>query len=183
MFWRTHRPDYIFHLAGQAFVPLSWKNPRSTFEQNVFTLLNLFQGVLAAELDPKILVVGSGDEYGAIEPEDLPIDEDTPLRPISPYATSKVTQDMLAWQYYRGHGLQTVRVRPFNHIGPGQNEIFVTSSFAKQIAEIEAGKRPPVLRHGNLEARTGFHRCERHCARLLADSQPWSARRSVQCRQ
>lgn len=151
-----YRPEYIFHLAGQAFVPLSWKNPRSTFEQNVFTLLNLFQGILAAELDTKILVIGSGDEYGAIHPEDLPIDEETRLQPVSPYGTSKVTQDMLAWQYHRGYGLHTVRVRPFNHIGPGQNEVFVTSSFAKQIAEIEAGTHAPVLRHGNLEAKRDF---------------------------
>lgn len=150
------RPDYIFSLAGQAFVPLSWKNPQSTFEQNVFIMLNLFQSVLAAKLDPRILVVGSGDEYGAIEPEDLPIDEDTPLRPLSPYGASKVAQDLLAWQYHRSYGLQTVRVRPFNHIGPGQNEIFVTSNFAKQVAEIEAGKQPPVLRHGNLEAKRDF---------------------------
>jgi len=151
-----YRPEYIFHLAGQAFVPLSWENPRSTFEQNVFILLNLFQSILAAKLDTKILVVGSGDEYGAIDPEDLPIDEETRLRPVSPYGASKVTQDLLAWQYHRSHGLHTVRVRPFNHIGPGQNEVFVTSSFAKQIAEIEAGKHSPVLRHGNLEAKRDF---------------------------
>ncbi len=153
----THyRPDYIFHLAGQAFVPLSWKNPRSTFEQNVFTLLNVFQSLLAAKLNSKILVVGSGDEYGTIEPADLPINEETRLRPVSPYGASKVTQDLLAWQYYRGHGLHTVRVRPFNHIGPGQNEVFVTSSFAKQVAGIEAGKQPPMLRHGNLETKRDF---------------------------
>ncbi len=150
------RPEYVFNLAGQAFVPLSWENPRSTFEQNVFIILNLFQGILAANLNTKILVVGSGDEYGAIEAKDLPLDEDTPLRPLSPYAASKVTQDLLAWQYHRSHGLHTVRVRPFNHIGPGQNEIFVTSNFARQVARIEAGKQPPVLRHGNLEAKRDF---------------------------
>jgi len=150
------RPDFIFHLAGQSFVPYSWKNPWLTFDQNVHIQLNLFQAMIKAGLDGRILVVGSGDEYGAIEPEDLPIDEETPLRPVSPYAVSKIAQEMLGWQYHHSHGIHAVRVRPFNHIGPGQREMFVASSFAKQIAEIEAGLRPPVLRHGNLDARRDF---------------------------
>ena len=150
------RPDYTFHLAGQSFVPYSWKHPWLTFDQNVHIQLNLFQAMIQAELDGRILVVGSGDEYGAIEPEDLPIDEKTPLRPASPYAVSKIAQEMLGWQYHHSHGIHAVRVRPFNHIGPGQREMFVASSFAKQIAEIEAGMKPPVLRHGNLEARRDF---------------------------
>ena len=150
------RPAYTFHLAGQSFVPYSWKNPWLTFDQNVHIQLNLFQAMIKNELDGRILVVGSGDEYGAIEPDDLPIDEETPLRPVSPYAVSKIAQEMLGWQYHHSHGIQAVRVRPFNHIGPGQREMFVASSFAKQIAEIEAGLRPPVLRHGNLDARRDF---------------------------
>ncbi len=150
------RPDYTFHLAGQSFVPYSWKNPWLTFDQNVHIQLNLFQAMIKSALDGRILVVGSGDEYGAIEPEDLPIDELTPLRPVSPYAVSKIAQEMLGWQYHHSHGIHAVRVRPFNHIGPGQREIFVASSFAKQIAEIEAGLQEPVLRHGNLEARRDF---------------------------
>ena len=150
------RPDYTFHLAGQSFVPYSWRNPWLTFDQNVHIQLNLFRAMIRAELDGRILVVGSGDEYGAIEPSDLPIDENTPLRPVSPYAVSKIAQDFLGWQYHHSHGIHAVRVRPFNHIGPGQREMFVASSFAKQIAEIEAGLREPVLRHGNLEARRDF---------------------------
>jgi len=150
------RPDFIFHLAGQSFVPYSWKHPWATFDQNVHIQLNFFQAMIRAKLDARILVVGSGDEYGAIQPADLPIDENTPLRPVSPYAVSKVTQDFLGWQYHHSHDIQAVRVRPFNHIGPGQREIFVASSFAKQIAEIEAGLREPVLRHGNLDARRDF---------------------------
>ena len=150
------RPDYIFHLAGQSFVPYSWRNPWLTFDQNVHIQLNVFRAMIQARLDARILVVGSGDEYGAIEPEDLPIDEQTPLRPISPYAVSKIAQEMLGWQYHHSHGIHAVRVRPFNHIGPGQREMFVASNFAKQVAEIEAGLKPPVLRHGNLDARRDF---------------------------
>ncbi|NOZ73078.1 MAG: GDP-mannose 4,6-dehydratase [Chloroflexi bacterium] len=149
-------PDYIIHLAGQSFVPVSWQHPWPTFEQNVLTLLNILNGVRVANLTARVLVVGSGEEYGEIKPEDLPIDEDTPLHPTSPYAVSKVAEDLLGWQYFRSHGLHTVRVRPFNHIGPGQNEIFVTSSFAKQIAQIEAGRKPQYLKHGNLSAERDF---------------------------
>lgn len=150
------RPEYILHLAAQSYVPISWDYPWSTFEQNVHSQINILRSVLAADLDAKILVVGSGEEYGVIEPDDLPIDEDVPLRPYSPYAVSKVTQDLLGWQYFRSHGLNTVRVRPFNHIGPGQNEMFVTSNFAKQIAQIEADKQPPELLHGNLDVMRDF---------------------------
>ncbi len=151
------RPDYILHLAAQSFVPISWQHPWSTFEQNVLTQINIFKGVLAAHLQKtKLLVVSSGEVYGVIAPADLPLDEDTPLRPSSPYGVSKVTQDLLGWQYHRSHGLHTIRVRPFNHIGPGQNEMFVTSSFAKQVAEIELGRRQRPLCHGNLEAERDF---------------------------
>ncbi len=149
-------PEYIFHLAGQSFVPLSWEHPWPTFEQNVRSQLNLFKALLISDLDAKILVVGSGESYGAITPSDLPINEQTPLRPTSPYGVSKVAQDMLGWQYFHSHGLHTVRVRPFNHIGPGQSEMFVTSNFAKQIAKIEAGRQLPELGHGNLDAQRDF---------------------------
>ncbi len=149
-------PDFIIHLAGQSFVPVSWKHPWPTFEQNVLTLINILKGVQLTRLNARILVIGSGEEYGEIRPDELPINEDTPLRPTSPYAVSKVAEDLLGWQYHRSHKLHLIRVRPFNHIGPGQNENFVTSSFARQIALIEAGQMPPVLRHGNLSARRDF---------------------------
>ena len=150
------RPDYIFHLAGQSNVPVSWQHPWPTFDQNVHPQLNLFRAVMLADLPARMLVVGSGEEYGAVRPEDVPIHEEVPLRPVSPYAVSKMAQDLLGWQYHRSHGLWTVRVRPFNHIGPGQNEQFVASSFARQIAMIEAGLQEPVLRHGNLQAQRDF---------------------------
>ncbi len=151
------RPDYIVHLAAQSFVPISWQHPWSTFEQNVHTQINIFKGVLTANLaDARLLVVSSGEVYGVPRPEDLPLDENTPLQPTSPYGVSKVTQDLLGWQYHRSHGLHTIRVRPFNHIGPGQNEMFVTSSFAKQIALIELGKQKGPVAHGNLESERDF---------------------------
>jgi len=111
---------------------------------------------IAMEKPPRILVVGSADEYGIVLPEELPISETNPLRPNSPYAVSKVAQDMLGYQYYASHKLPVVRVRPFNHIGPGQSAAFVTADFAKQIAEVEAGLREPVMRVGNLGARRDF---------------------------
>jgi GDP-4-dehydro-6-deoxy-D-mannose reductase len=102
------------------------------------------------------LVVGSSEEYGRIAPGDLPIDEDTPLRPTSPYALSKVAQDLMGLQYHLTHGLHVIRVRPFNHIGPRQRPGFVAPDLASQIAAIEAGRQPPVLQVGNLEARRDF---------------------------
>jgi GDP-4-dehydro-6-deoxy-D-mannose reductase len=102
-------------------------------------------------------IAGSSEEYGLVHPEETPITEENPLRPLSPYAVSKVTQDMLGWQYNRSFGLRTVRTRAFNHEGPRRGDVFVTSNFAKQIALIEAGKQPPVLEVGNLEARRDWH--------------------------
>ncbi|MCK5641936.1 MAG: GDP-mannose 4,6-dehydratase [Gammaproteobacteria bacterium] len=150
------QPRYLFHLAAQAFVPLSWEDPWGTLANNIRGQLNLFQGLLRLGLLPRILVVGSGDEYGLVRSEELPIGEDTPLRPYNPYAVSKVVQDMLGYQYFASHGLHVVRVRPFNHIGPRQSAGFVTAAFAKQIAEAEAGRSPPVIKVGNLEAKRDF---------------------------
>ncbi len=150
------RSDYVFHLAAQAFVPLSWRDPWQTMANNIRAQLNILQAMVDAEHKPRVLVIGSADEYGMIAPDELPITEATPLRPYSPYAVSKISQDMLGYQYYASHGLPVVRVRPFNHIGPRQSPAFVTSDFAKQVAEIEAGLREPLMYVGNLEARRDF---------------------------
>lgn len=150
------RPDRIFHLAAQAFVGDSWADPWPTLETNLRSQVNLFEAVLAARMEPRILVLGSAEEYGRVAPEDLPIRETCPLQPDSPYAVSKVGQDLLGLQYHLSHRLPVVRVRPFNHIGPRQRRKFVAPAFASQIAAIEAGRQPPVLRVGNLAARRDF---------------------------
>ncbi len=150
------RPDYIFHLAAQASVERAWQDPVSTLVNNICIQLNLIQAVIALELDARILVVGSADEYGLVRPAELPITEETPLRPLNPYAVSKITQDYLGYQYHLSHGLHVVRVRPFNHIGPRQGPGFVVPDFAKQIALIEAGLQEPVIRVGNLSASRDF---------------------------
>ncbi|MFQ6059293.1 MAG: GDP-mannose 4,6-dehydratase [Anaerolineae bacterium] len=153
---REVRPDLIFHLAAQSHVPLSWQDPWGTLETNIRAQVNLLQGVVQLNLEPRILIVGSNEEYGLIAPQELPVKETNPLRPDSPYGVSKVAQDLLGLQYHLSHGLQTVRVRPFNHIGPRQREHFVAPAFAKQIAEIEAGLTPPIVRVGNLSPQRDF---------------------------
>jgi GDP-4-dehydro-6-deoxy-D-mannose reductase len=150
------QPDCIFHLAGQAYVPQSWNDPWDTYETNIRSQLNLLQAVSAIGLKPKIMVVGSNEEYGWVNESVLPVNEDTPLRPNSPYSVSKIAQDFMGLQYFLDRGLPVVRVRPFNHIGPRQNDRFVASSFAKQIVEIERGLRPPVLKLGNMSTRRDF---------------------------
>jgi GDP-4-dehydro-6-deoxy-D-mannose reductase len=151
------RPAAIIHLAGQAFVPESFRDPAQTLCTNTLGALHLFLALIDADLRAtRVLVVGTNEEYGQIGPDDLPVTEQTPLRPTSPYGVSKATQSLLALQYHLSHGLDLVRVRPFTHIGPRQNERFVTAAFARQIARIEAGLQEPVLRVGNLDARRDF---------------------------
>ena len=150
------RPDYVYHLAAQASIGRAWSNPAETLVQNVTMQLNLLQAITEVHLSPRILVVGSADEYGLVRDQDLPIGEDTPLRPLNPYAVSKIAQDYLGYQYHLSHGLPIVRVRPFNHIGPRQGPGFVVPDFARQIASIEAGLQEPLLHVGNLSARRDF---------------------------
>ncbi len=150
------QPDYIFHLAAQSFVPTSWRLPAETLSINIVGQANLFEAVLDLGLSPKIQVAGSSEEYGQVNPDEIPMKETNPLRPLSPYAVSKVGQDLLGYQYFRSYGLPVVRTRGFNHTGPRRGDVFVTSNFAKQIAEIEKKKRPAVIHVGNLEAKRDF---------------------------
>lgn len=150
------RPDVIFHLAAQAYVPTSVAAPSETLVNNTVAQINLFEACRTAGIDPVILVVGSSEVYGAVEPDESPLSERQPFRPVNPYAVSKVAQDMLGLQYFLSYGLRVVRVRPFNHIGPGQSDRFAVASFARQIAEAEAGRSEPVIRVGNLAAQRDF---------------------------
>ena len=150
------RPDAIFHLAAQANVPVAVASPSDTLINNAVAQINVIEACRAASLDPVILVVSSAEVYGAAAPEDLPLTEQQPFRPANPYAVSKVAQDMLGLQYFLSYGMRIIRVRPFNHIGPGQSDHFVVSNFARQIAEIEAGLADPVVRVGNLDAQRDF---------------------------
>src|SRR5216683_5241537 len=151
------RPEAIFHLAAQSFVPASWTGPADTMMTNVLGQIHLLEAMRDLGLtDVPMQIAGSSEEYGLVHPEETPITEENPLRPLSPYAVSKVTQDMLGWQYHRSFGLRTVRTRAFNHEGPRRGEVFVTSNFAKQIALIEAGKQAPVLEVGNLKPRRDY---------------------------
>lgn len=143
------KPDWIFHLAAQSFVKTSFDQPRETLNTNISMQINLLHG-LREGLAGRMLVAGSSEEYGlAIH---MPINEDAALLPLSPYAVSKVAQDLLAYQYHRSYGVHVVRARAFNHTGPRRGDVFVTSNFAKQIAEIEAGLKPPILYVGNLQS-------------------------------
>jgi GDP-4-dehydro-6-deoxy-D-mannose reductase len=150
------RPDRILHLAGQSSVHLSWLDPGGTLRSNVLGIVHLLDAVRALGLRPPALVVGSAEEYGPVGPDEMPIREETPLRPSSPYAVSKVAQGALALLYGPAGGMRVVLTRTFHHTGPGRGEAFAESSFARQIAEIEAGRREPVLRVGNLEAVRDF---------------------------
>lgn len=149
-------PTHLFHLAAQSHVPTSHSDGGATLHNNIAAQVNLLDACRALAAPPRILVVGSGEEYGLVHPDEVPIDEDQPLRPTSPYAVSKVAQDLLGWQYFHAYGLPIVRVRPFNHLGPGQGDRFALAAFARQVAEAEAGLRPPVVRVGNLDARRDF---------------------------
>ena len=150
------KPDRIFHLAAQSFVPTSWSAPAETISTNLLGELNIFEAVKETNINPRILVAGSSEEYGAVKPEDLPIKEDGSLCPLSPYGVSKVGQDLLGYQYFMSYGMHIVRTRGFNHTGPRRGEVFAESNFAKQIAEIEKGLIKPVVHVGNLESKRDY---------------------------
>ena len=150
------QPDYIYHLAAQSYVPTSWKVPSKTLMVNAVGQANLFEAVRDAGIDPRIQIACSSEEYGLVLPEETPIKETNPLRPLSPYGVSKVAQDLLGYQYYKSYGMKIVRTRGFNHTGNRRGEVFVTSNFAKQIVEAEKGLREPVVYVGDLTAKRDF---------------------------
>jgi GDP-mannose 4,6-dehydratase len=146
------RPDIVFHLAAQSYVPTSYTAPVDTLMTNVIGTANLLDAIRISEIDPVIHVCSSSEVYGQVKPDEVPIKESNPLRPASPYAVSKVAEDMLGWQYFTAWGLKTIRTRMFTHTGPRRGEVFVVSSFAKQIASIEARLQEPNIWAGNLDS-------------------------------
>ena len=150
------RPDAIFHLAAQSSVALSWKNPQLTVDINIKGTLNLLESVRELDYKPRVLLIGSGEEYGSSGANAGQIGEETVLKPGNVYAATKAAQNMLGAIYAKAYALEILNVRAFNHIGPKQAENFVVSDFCKQVAEIEAGKREPVMRVGNLSAYRDF---------------------------
>lgn len=149
-------PDYVIHLAAQSHVPTSYQDPWGTLENNIRGQLNLLEGFKTLNIAPRTLVIGSGEEYGRAGADELPLTEDHPLRPENPYSVSKVAQDVMGYQYFISFGLPIIRIRPFNHVGPGQSARFVLPAFASQVAGIEAGKQEPVMRVGNLTPARDF---------------------------
>lgn len=149
------RPDYVFHLAAQSYVPMSWKAPIETIETNVNGTINLFEAVRKLDKEVRIQFAGSSEEYGLVLESECPITEEQPLRPLSTYGVSKIACEKLAYQYVKSYGMKIVVTRGFNHTGPRRGEQFVTSNFAKQIAEIEAGAKA-VIKVGNLDALRDF---------------------------
>jgi|SRR5579872_3919439 len=150
---REVKPDKIFHLAAQSYVPMSFRAPIDTIRANVCGTISLLEAVRAAGCDPIIHVCTSSEVYGQVEEKDLPIDEDTPFRPQSPYGVSKVAEDLTAYQYHASYGMKILRTRSFTHTGPRSKEVFVAPAFAKQIAELELGVRKDnTIYVGNLDS-------------------------------
>ncbi len=150
------RPDYIFHLAAQSSVALSWKNPALTIDVNIKGSVNVLDEVRELDYKPRILLIGSGEEYGHILPNESPIVEDNVLRPGNIYAATKSCQNMIGKIYATGYKMDIMSVRAFNHIGPNQAPMFVVADFCKQVADIEKGLKEPVIHTGNLSAKRDF---------------------------
>jgi len=153
---QTVRPDCIFHLAAQSSVAVSWKNPALTVDVNVKGSINVLDAIRELDYSPRILLIGSGEEYGHILPGETPISERNTPRPGNIYAATKACQNMIGAIYAKAYHLPIMMVRAFNHIGPNQSPLFVVADFCRQVAEIEAEMRPPVIHVGNLAARRDF---------------------------
>lgn len=149
-------PDYIFHLAAQSSVAVAWKNPGLTVDVNIKGGLNVMDAVRELHYKPRVLMIGSGEEYGHIRPGETPITEENNLRPGNIYAATKACQNMIGSIYAQAYDMQLMLVRAFNHIGPNQAPLFVVADFCKQVAEIEKGLRDPIMYVGNLSAKRDF---------------------------
>ena len=144
------RPDAIFHLAAHANVRTSFITPNAVLSNNSLGTGNLFEAIRMAKLDPIIQLCSTSEVYGQVDPKFVPITEDAPMRPASPYAVSKVAQDLLGYSYFVGYGMRVIRTRMFAYLNPRRADLFATS-FARQVARIEAGLQKELL-HGNLDS-------------------------------
>ncbi|HME82374.1 MAG TPA: GDP-mannose 4,6-dehydratase [Candidatus Eremiobacteraceae bacterium] len=150
------KPQAVYHLAAQASVALSLKDPASTVETNVVGTANVLEACRDEAPDALVIAVGSAEIYGSVDPKALPVREDAPIRPNNPYAGSKAAAEVLALQYAQTGWLRVIATRSFNHTGPGQTTSYAAAAFAKQCADISRGRQAPVLLHGNLSAQRDF---------------------------
>ncbi len=153
---REIMPDKIFHMAAQSFVSPSWDHPHVFMDANYKMTVNLFEACLVNGINPRILIPGSGEEFGEIHEDELPITEETILRPVNPYAVTKIAQDLIGYVYHRSYGLDVVRTRAFNHEGPRRSNVFGIPWYGFQVARIECGLQEPVLRVGHVDDRRNF---------------------------
>jgi len=153
---RRTKPSVVYHLAAQSSVPRSLSDPEGTFSSNVMGTLHLLEALRSTPHLRALVLISSAEVYGIVPESALPLTEDRNLDPTNPYACSKACADLLGAQYFKTFSVPVIRLRPFNHIGPGQADAFAASSFARQIAEIEAGVRAPKILVGNLEGRRDF---------------------------
>lgn len=150
------KPDIIFHMAAQSFVSPSWDHPHLYMDANYKMTVNLFEGCLQNGINPRILIPGSGEEYGEIYEYEIPITESTVMRPVNPYAVTKIAQDLIGYVYFRSYNLNVIRIRGFNHEGPRRDKVFGIPSYAYQIAKIEKGLQVPVVKVGHTDDKRNF---------------------------
>jgi len=150
------QPDIIFHMASQSFVSPSWDHPQLYMDANYKMTVHLLEACLTCKMNPRIHIPGSGEEYGDVPEQDLPIDDRTPLRPVNPYAVTKIAQDLISYVYFRSYGLNVIRTRAFNHEGPRRDKVFGIPFYAYQIARIEKGLQEPLVKVGHIDDRRNF---------------------------
>ncbi len=150
------RPDKIFHMASQSFVSPSWDHPNLYMDANYRMTVNLLEACLQININPKVLIPGSGEEFGEVYEDELPIVEDSIIRPVNPYAVTKVAQDLIGYVYFKSYGLNIIRTRAFNHEGPRRNKVFGIPWYAHQIAKIEKGLQEPHMKVGHLDDKRNF---------------------------
>jgi len=150
------KPDIVFHMASQSFVSPSWDHPQLYMNANYGMTVNLLEACLQLESWPRIHIPGSGEEYGDVSEDDLPIDGNTVLKPVNPYAVTKIAQDLISYVYYRSYGLEVIRTRAFNHEGPRRDKVFGIPWYAYQVARIELGVQKPVIKVGHIDDKRNF---------------------------